>query len=305
MGSGGTDDRDRAVRRVLWVVLGLNLVVASTKLAVGWSVGALSLLADGLHSLLDASANVVGLVGIAMASRPPDRGHPYGHRRFETMAAVIIGMLIAGGVVELVHRIADGLAGDRPPPEVTWLAVGAVVLTIGVNLLVSRYEARRGRELRSGVLEADSQHTLSDALAAGAVLAGFAAVAMGLPWADLVAAGVVALFIARTAWRILKTNLADLADEAQLDPVEVHRVAVGVPGVRGAHHIRSRGQRNHVHLDLHIHLDPTLPLDRAHAKTHEVIRALRDAFPAVADVVIHTEPADGREEASPIAPGVG
>ena len=89
-------DRDRAVRRVLWVVLGLNLLVAGGKLAVGTAVGALSLVADGIHSLLDASSNVVGLVGIAAAGKPPDAEHPYGHRRFETIASVVIGASASG-----------------------------------------------------------------------------------------------------------------------------------------------------------------------------------------------------------------
>lgn len=292
------------MRRVLWVVLFLNLAVAATKLTVGILMGALALTADGVHSVLDGSSNVVGLVGLALASRPPDAGHPYGHRRFETMAAVVIGLLIAGGVVEIAHRVVDGLVSGREPPNVTWWTTAVVVATIVVNLFVSRYEARRARELGSDLLEADSKHTLSDAMAAGAVLVSFGAVTLGIGWADLVAATIVSGFIAHTALRILQRNVAVLADEARLDPYEVHRVALEVPGVQGAHCIRSRGTRDHVHLDLHVHLDPDLRLADAHAKTHQVANALRDAFPQVADVIIHTEPADGREEdASRIVPG--
>lgn len=289
---------------MLWIVLALNLLVAATKLVVGTMAGALSLVADGLHSVLDGSSNVVGLVGIAIASRPPDLDHPYGHRRFETLAALVIGALIAAGVVEIVHRIVDGLRSGHEPPDVTWATVGVVVATIGINLGISRYESRAGRRLRSSLLEADSKHTLSDAMAAGAVLLGFLGVALGAPWADLVAAGVVSIFIAATAFRILRSNLRVLVDEVQLDAQEVHRVATEVPGVHGAHHIRSRGTSDHVHLDLHVHLEPELSLTAAHAKTHEVIEALRHAFPEVADVVIHTEPADGREkDGSRIVPG--
>lgn len=306
MSSTDAKDRDRAVSRVLWIVLALNMVVAATKLVVGTMAGALSLVADGLHSALDGSSNVVGLVGIALAARPPDLGHPYGHRRFETLAALVIGVLIAAGVVEIVHRIVEGLGSGREPPEVTWATVGVVVGTIVINLGISRYESRAGRELRSSLLEADSKHTLSDAMAAGAVLLGFLGVSLGAPWADLVAAGVVSIFIAVTALRILRSNLRVLADEVRLDPHDVHRVAMGVPGVFGAHQIRSRGTSDHVHLDLHVHLEPELSLTAAHAKTHEVIKALRDAFPEVADVVIHTEPADGREkDESKIVPGEG
>jgi cation diffusion facilitator family transporter len=296
-------DRDRAVRRVLWVVLGLNLLVAGGKLAVGTAVGALSLVADGIHSLLDASSNVVGLVGIAAAGKPPDAEHPYGHRRFETIASVVIGLLIAGGLVEIVRRVWDGVTGEHVAPEVSWISIAFVALTIAVNGFITRYESRRGKELRSSILMADAGHTFSDMLAAGAVLVSFIAVMLGVGWADLAAAAIVAVFIARTAWVILAQNLGVLADHAVLDPRAVHEVACRVPGVYGAHRIRSRGHHDHVHLDLHIHLDPALPLSHAHAKTHEVIEALRAAFPEVKDVVIHTEPADGRElDASTIAP---
>lgn len=296
--------RHQAIARTLWVVLLLNLGVSATKLVVGYRIDALALIADGIHSLLDASSNVVGLIGITLASRPPDHQHPYGHQRFETLAAVGIGLLIGAGLVEIVHQIVEQIAGEPAVPTVTLAAVLAVVATVLINLAISRFEGHRARELQSSLLEADSRHTLSDAMAAMAVLAGFAGSELGVPFADPLAATIVALFIAKTAWAILKSNVGVLADEVRLAPERVYEVALSVAGVRGAHKIRSRGAIDSVHVDLHIHLDPSLPLTEAHGKTHEVERALRTAFPEVADVVIHTEPADGREQdTSSLAPG--
>ena len=290
-----TVERDRAVARVLWIVLGLNLLVAAGKLVVGSMIGALSLVADGVHSLLDDSSNVVGLIGIKVAGKPPDAEHPYGHRRFETMASVVIGLLIAAGLIEILRRVWDGIRGEHTPPEVSAPAIAFVALTIVVNGFVSRYESKRGKELNSSILLADAGHTFSDALAAGAVLVGFGAVMLGIGWADLVAALVVALFIGRTAWKILAENLNVLADHVVLDPEAIRAVVSKVEGVHHCHRIRSRGHRDHVHVDLHVHLDPELPLRDAHEKTHEVLRAARAAFPAVKDVIIHTEPAGDRE----------
>lgn len=277
------------------MVLGLNLLVAAGKLVVGSLVGALSLVADGVHSLLDASSNVVGLVGIKLAGKPPDAEHPYGHRRFETMASVVIGLLIAAGLIEILRRVWNGIRGEHEVPEVSWPSIAFVVLTIAVNAFISRYETKRGKELNSSILLADAGHTYSDALAASAVLVGFIAVMLGAGWADLAAAVVVAVFIARTAWKILSDNLGVLADHVVLDPDDIRAVVSGVAGVRHCHRIRSRGHRDHVHVDLHVHLDPELPLRDAHEKTHEVMRAVRAAFPEVKDVVIHTEPAGDRE----------
>jgi cation diffusion facilitator family transporter len=296
-------DRDRGVRRVLGVVLALNLAVAAVKLTLAAITGALSLLADGVHALLDASSNIVGIIGIAVARRPADAGHPYGHRRFETIAAFFIGLLILSGMASILRGLWDGLTGVRPVPIVTSTSALALGVTILANFGISRYEARRGAELRSGVLQADAGHTLSDTLGALAVMASFGATWLGFRAADLVAAVVVAILIGRTAWSVLRENLGILADRARLDPQRVRHVAMSISDVRGAHKIRSRGSADHVLVDLHIHVDPMMTVERAHSVTHEVASAVCAAFPEVADVLIHTEPADGREhDVGAIAP---
>ena len=269
--------------------------MAAIKLLLGAATGALALLADGIHALLDASSNIVGLVGIAAAARPADAGHPYGHRRFETLAAVLIGLLIMSGMYGILRGLMDALRGTRAPPEVAWSAAALLLVTILSNMAISRYESRRGRELQSALLHADAGHTLSDTFGAIAVLISFGAMALGFHWADLIAAVVVAVLIGRTALGVLGKNLGVLADSARLDPHAVRRVAMEIADVRGAHKSARAGRRNHVLVDLHIHVDPGMRVDHAHAVTHQVAEAVRAAFPEVADVLIHTEPADGRE----------
>ena len=281
--------RERAVVRVLVVVLLLNLAVAVAKLMTGRAIGSLALTADALHSMLDAASNVVGIVGTVIAARPPDAGHPYGHRRFEAMTALAIGLLIAAGLLALVQALLSASPSEAPASSgLGVLVVGATCL---INLAVSRYERMRSRALSSSVLEADAGHTFSDALASLVVLVSFGGAALGLTWADSLAAIVVCAFIARTAWRILSRNAQVLADSARLDPREVARLATEIPGVRGAHRVRSRGSADHVHLDLHLHLDPAWSIAQAHDKAHEVTELLRDAYPALCDIVVHTEPA--------------
>lgn len=293
--NGASKERSAAVARTLWLVLGLNLLVAASKLVVGHAVGALALVADGVHSSLDASSNVIGLVALRFARQPPDAGHPYGHQRFEALAALAIGLLIGGGFLGVMSQALEAWRQNEPPPRVGALALGCVLGTFVLNLGISRYEAARARALGSSVLAADAAHTLSDAYAAAAVLGGFGLVLLGLPWGDLLATAVVGLLIAYTAWGVLRDNLQVLADTAPLDPERVRSVVLDVDGVLGTHRIRSRGSPDHVHLDLHIHLEPTLSLTLAHSKSHEVARAIQSAMPQVVDVVVHVEPADGRE----------
>lgn len=272
----------------------LNLAVAATKLSVGFLFNLVSLVADGLHSTLDGASNVVGLVGVSVAARPPDAGHPYGHRRFESLAALGIGALIAAGFFEIVAQLWKSMRGEAPTPEVTWVAALVVVLTIVVNTGISRYEAKQGRLHGSAVLLADSAHTKSDALASCAVLASFVGVALGWHWADTVGAIVVAGFIARTAWHVISDSVLALSDGVQLPESDVEQAALAVPGVLGVHKVRSRGEPNAISLDLHIQLDGASNLVEAHDKTHEVKAELMRRFPSVVDVVIHTEPARRR-----------
>jgi len=117
---------------------------------------------------------------------------------------------------------------------------------------------------------------MSDTQGAIAVLVSFGAIALGWRWGDSLGAFVVAVLVGRTAWRVLSANLGVLADHAQLEPAQVRAIVLAVPEVRGAHHIRSRGSPDHVHVDLHIHVDPAMSVARAHEVTHAADIALRD-----------------------------
>lgn len=235
---GADSSRNRGVQRVLFGVLILNVLVATAKLSVGAMVGATSLLADGIHSLLDGASNVVGLIGLSAAEKPPDAGHPYGHQRFETLATLMIAVLIGAGLYEILQAAWGAFTGGAAP-AVTWWSIGFVGATIVINLGISRYETRRGHELSSSILHADSAHTYADALAAIAVFIAFIATKLGIPWADPVATLVVAGFIAHTAWDLLRENINVLADGVRIEPAAVHTVAMA--GILGVHQVRSRG----------------------------------------------------------------
>src|SRR5687767_14968066 len=155
-------ERAAAVRRVFWITLGLNLLVAAAKGAYSYLSGSVTLSADTFHSLLDAGSNVIALVGMRFSASPADAGHPYGHRKFETLASLGIGVVIAVSLVELARQSWRTLEGARPPPDITWVGFLVVAATIVINGFVSRYEQREGDRLASPLLVADSHHTRSD-----------------------------------------------------------------------------------------------------------------------------------------------
>jgi cation diffusion facilitator family transporter len=281
--------RQNAVTRVLFRVLILNLAVAGAKLIFGYSTGAVSIISDGFHSLTDSASNVMGLVGVRASRKPPDDDHPYGHRKYETLAAAGIFVFLLFVVVEVTRSALNRLAGGAAP-QVTAMSFAVMLITLAINLLVVRYEGREGRLLNSEMLLADAMHTQSDVLTSCAVLISIGAVKLGYPVLDPIGGLVIAVFIARTGWQIARETSRVLSDRVVLAEEEIRRVVMDTPQVVGCHHIRSRGTADHTFLDLHVWYPPEMPLHEAHRLSHIVKDRLMSTFPQIADAIIHIEP---------------
>ena len=282
-------DKYAEVTRVLNRVLVLNLVVAVAKISLGYYTGAVSIISDGYHSLTDSASNVVALIGVSIARRPPDANHPYGHRKYETMASLGILVFLVVVLVEVLSAAADRLVNGGTPrvfPE----GVALLTATLVVNVFVVSYELRAGRRLNSEVLLADAKHTRSDVLTTGAVLGALLGVWWGYPLLDPMAALLVAGFIGHACWSIAQEASRILSDEIVIAEREVREVVQSVPGVIGCEKIRTRGSADHAFLDLHLWLDGNMPLKDAHSSSHVVKDRLMAKFPQLADVVIHIEP---------------
>ncbi|OFW03735.1 MAG: hypothetical protein A3H96_04385 [Acidobacteria bacterium RIFCSPLOWO2_02_FULL_67_36] len=282
-------DRYGAVSRVLLRVLFLNLAVAGAKLVLGYATGAVSVISDGFHSLTDSASNIMGMVGLRASLKPPDQDHPYGHRKYETLAAGGIFIFLLFVVLEVVRAALNRLGGGAAP-QVTSLSFGVMIATLVVNLLVVRYESRAGHALSSELLLADAMHTKSDVFTSCAVLVSLAAVWFGYPILDSVGGLVIAVFIARTGWEIGRDTSRVLADRVVIAEDDIRRVVMEIPEVSGCHHIRSRGSADHTFLDLHVWLPPNMPLYEAHRLSHVVKDRLMAHYPQIADAIIHIEP---------------
>jgi cation diffusion facilitator family transporter len=283
-------DRYSDVSRILTRVLYANLGVAVAKIALGYATGAVSIISDGFHSLTESASNVVALVGISVARRPPDRNHPYGHRKYETMASLGILVFLIIVMVEVLRTAVGRLLGGSTPPRVVPKGIALMAVTLVVNLCVVSYEQRAARRLRSEVLLADSKHTRSDVLTSCAVLGGLVGVWLGYPILDPMVALLVAGFIGRAGWSIAQDASRILSDEIVIAEDDVREVVQSVPHVIGCEKIRTRGSADHAFLDLHLWLDGMMSLQDAHATSHVVKDKLMARFPELADVVIHIEP---------------
>src|SRR5262249_49978800 len=191
-----------------------------------------------------------------------------------------------------IESLIHGHAG----PHIGWGGFAVVLGTIATNFVVSRAEKSTGERLHSPFLIADAQHTASDMLVSITVLVAFIATRAGLRWADPAGALVVLVLIVRVGWRVLRQNVQVLVDAAVVDPERIQKLAASVKGVESIHRVRSRGAPGAVHVDLHMQVDPEMPVTRAHAIAHEVEDRLRSSLSDIVDVTIHIEPAGDPEE---------
>ena len=284
-----TPQRTRAVSQVLFRVLLLNLGVAAAKLWFGYSTSSISIVSDGFHSLADSASNVMGLIGVRLARKPPDADHPYGHRKFETLAAAGIFVFLLLVVIEVIETAVSRLRSGSTP-DVSFYSFAVMLVTLAINLAVVKYESGAGRRLDSELLLADAAHTWSDALTSCAVIASLVGVWLGFPALDAIGAILIAVFIARTGYAIGMETSGILADRVVIDEGRIRGVVMSVPGVVGCHRIRTRGSLDHTFLDLHVWFDANTTLYEAHRLSHVVKDRLMEQFRQLADVIIHIEP---------------
>jgi cation diffusion facilitator family transporter len=282
----------RGVRRVLLITLCLNIAVVAGKLAAGLLAGSLSVISDAIHSTVDSINNIVGLLVMKYATADPDEGHPYGHAKFETLAAFVIAGFLFLTCYEIgVGAVKRLLRSDAPAPEITALTIGVMIATILANVIVTTYEGREGRRLKSEFLVADAMHTRSDVIVSCSVLAGLVLIRWGYLWLDPVVSLGVAAFIAWNGYQIFKAAVPVLVDAAPVPPGRIAEIAESVPGVHSVHDVRSRAQGGEMFVEMHLHVTPGIDRDHiaSHAITEQVEKSLAREFGKVT-ATIHVEP---------------
>lgn len=287
-----TSTRIVNIRRILWFILFLNLGVALAKLVWGLVIHSGAMQADGFASFFDGASNIVGLVGMALAARPADRDHPYGHGKYETYASAAIGGMLVFAAYRIGSEAVAHLSGTTEPPNVDNMSFVIMIVTLTVNIFITTWERRVGRKLNSAILVADASHTGSDILVSVGVIVSLVLVRLGFPQADPIVALFVAGAIVWTAWGVFKQAGVTLSDTARISTDEVGEIVLDTHGVLGVHHIRTRGSEAEVYVDLHVQVDESRTVADGHRIAEDVERLLVERFPAVVDVIVHLEPYD-------------
>lgn len=291
MPASPTDARARtdAVRRVLVGILAANLAVVVVKTVVGVRSGSLGVLGSALDSAVDAANNILALIVTAVAAKAPDEEHPYGHGKFETLGALAMVGFLCVSSFELLHGAVRHLVGSAPAPAVTDEQIVVLTGTLAVNAAVAWYERRRGLELGSEILAADSDHTRADVVITLGVIGALFLTRRGLGWADPAIAILVVAAILAVACRILIRIVPVLVDERALPTGEIARVARSIAGVRQAYGIRSRGGTHVRYAEVTIAVDGGATVAEAHGIADQVEGRLRREL-GLHEVTVHVEP---------------
>lgn len=280
----------KKVRKVLWLILFANLLVAFLKIVVGMIMNSSSMAADGFHSLTDGSSNIVGLIGINFASKPVDKEHPYGHKKYEMIAGIFISMMLlmvgVKVIIEGITRLVNPVEPEVSPPYLSIL-----IFTIAINIIVSTYENKQGHKLASQILISDSIHTKSDIFVSLGVLITLICIKLGLPSIiDSIASLIIAILIFRAAYEIFKENSGILIDTAIVDTDKITEIAESFEPIKEVHKVRSRGSKNDIHIDMHVMMDSNLNVEESHELVHELENEIKHLINENAQVIVHVEP---------------
>lgn len=283
----------RTARRVARLGIGVSAFLALSNIIVGLWAHSTSVLAMGFEFAGDVLASSIVVIGMGVAARPADDDHPYGHGRFETLSAFMVGVILAAGGVMICYQSLQAIGASHIPPGRS--AVVALLVAIVLRAVMSSWKFRVGRKIRSSALVADAWNDAVDILSAVAALTAVG-LAMYDPGRFLVAdhygGFVVGIVVVITGLRVVKGASSELVDTMppQELTAEVIAVAKTVPGVQGVDKMFARKTGLQYHIDLHIEVDPLMTVAASHAVGGHVRATLKRDLPWVADVLVHVEP---------------
>jgi cation diffusion facilitator family transporter len=282
---------NKQVKQVLLITLFFNFAVAFGKIIIGMMSGALSITADGFHSLIDGSSNVMALIANKIASQPADDDHPYGHERYETLAALLIGVFLLLVAWEIITGAIERLAN---PTElvITPITFAVMITTLCINIGVSRYERKEAIRLNSELLMADSENTRADVFVTLSVIVSMSLISLfGWVWADALSALIVVVLIGRAGIAIMNQTGRVLVDTAPYTPEQLKDIVSEVPQVIDIVRVRSRGTTDYADIDI----DVTVPAEMTIGDSAKVISKIRqrlyDNLSGVHEIEVHFMPA--------------
>ncbi|MGC8882998.1 MAG: cation diffusion facilitator family transporter [Bryobacteraceae bacterium] len=279
--------------RIAVLSMAVSGALALAKIIIGYLAASASVIADGVESAGDVLASGIVLLGLTVAARPPDRNHPYGHGRFETLTGLVTGLGLAAVGAGIVWKSLQNIGLRHAPPAV-W-ALWPVILSVLAKSVLAAVKLRVGRRIRSSALVADAWNDSVDILSGSVALA---AVALTLydPQrflaADHYGGAAIGCIVILLGLRVVYETSLTLMDTMPSDEMmaSIRAAAMKVPGALDVEKCYARKTGLRYHVDLHLEVDPELTVRRGHAIAEEVRNRVKNELAWVEDVLVHVEP---------------
>ena len=283
--------RHQVTKKVTLVGALVNAVLAFLQITSGLLGNSQALLADGVHTLSDLGSDFIVLMATTQSAKPADKEHPYGHGRIETLASVLLGLVLIGVGVGVGFRGFNSvfsLNQISPEPFTIFFAVIAILSKEGLY----RYTLKASKRIHSTLLETNAWHHRSDALSSIMVLCGIAAQMIGVPYMESFAAAIVALMISIMGYKLARKALDELIDTS-LDSELVENIQHTIEkkeSVKDVHSLRTRSMGGQGYIDAEIRVNPRLTVSEAHHIAFSLEQQIKTELPKIIDVGIHVDP---------------
>jgi len=285
--------RYNTIKQVTVITASVNAILAFFKIIFGISAHSHALFADGIHSLADLISDIIVVLAAKYGSMTPDRDHPYGHGKIETLGTAMLSLiLVAVGVGIAIDALREIITRTHERPEA--IALFIAFISIIANEALFQYAKRSADKINSSLLLANAWHHRSDALSSIVVLVGVAGTMFGWLYLDAAAAILVSIMIVKMAWQLVWRSLRELIDTA-VDDVTLAKIKSSikqVPGVLQLHECRTRYMRGNILVDVHVIVDHYLSVSEGHHIAQQVHKTLQQTMPNIIDVTVHIDPED-------------
>ena len=286
------ETREKVGKKASMVAIGANCILTILNISVGLISGSYALVSEGAHTLSDIATSVIAYIGFKIGQKPADDNHPIGHGRAEAISGLVIVAFLAIVAYEIISGAVEKLL--RPDLIQTPDAYAALMALFGIfiNLIISEYIIRKGKEIKSPAIVADGQHQRTDIYSSVVILLGIIISNLGYPIFDPLIGFVIGLLIIRMAFKIGQENINNIMGRAPSHELEnqIRRVANKTPKAQEAHNIRVDYYGSYATVYLHIKLPGDITLNEAHEITHEVENNILKNIPEVQYVMVHSCP---------------
>ena len=281
-------------RRVSIISGAVNLLLAIGKIIIGYAGYSQALITDGIHSLSDVISDGLVVFAAKASIQAPDEEHPYGHHRIETIAVIVIALvLLVVGISFLYPAITQLIHGTRFTQPSKFVLIMAVISAL-TNELLFHFCLRQGQKIQSSLLISNAWHNRSDALISLIVITSMIGGYIGWPFLDAVGAAIISSIIIYVAIKMLWKSGNELIDAAT-DPETIQAIQENIeqtPGVIAVHNLRTRHHGHRIFVDVHVQVAPLISVSEGHYIADTAEQRIRQVVPAIQDVAIHIDPED-------------